>query len=101
MIMYSKQTTNMLNSTKRTSPIQKDVSLARCGTADIGIKHNNYVKTFFVHAGDSLKSKELNDIVSGVIQESDIAKTHKLTYTEFEHVVSRAPDFVNLFHVTI
>ena len=52
-------------------------------------------------AGDSLKSKELNDIVSGVIQESDIARTHELTYTEFEHVVSRAPDFVNLFHVTI
>ena len=54
-----------------------------------------------VRVGDALNSNELSAIASGVIQESDIVKTHKLTYTEFEHLVSRAPDFVNLFHVTI
>ncbi len=54
-----------------------------------------------VHTGDSVSSEELSFIAAGVIQESDIAKTQKLTYTEFEHVISRAPDFIDLFHVTI
>ncbi len=54
-----------------------------------------------MHAGDSVNEDELYEIVSGVMQESDIAKTHRLTYTEFEHVISRAPDFADLFHVTI
>ncbi len=53
------------------------------------------------HAGDSVNDDELYEIVSGVMKESDIAKSRKLTYTEFEHVISRAPDFADLFHVTI
>ncbi len=56
----------------------------------------------YMHAlGDSVSSDELSFIAAGVIQEADIAKTQKLTYTEFEYVISRAPDFVDLFHVTI
>ena len=53
------------------------------------------------HTGNSLEDGEIAAIVSGVIQESDIAQNHKLTYAEFEHVISRAPDFVNLFHITV
>ncbi len=48
-----------------------------------------------------MNDDELYEIVSGVMKESDIAKSRKLTYTEFEHVISRAPDFADLFHVTI
>ena len=53
------------------------------------------------HTGDVLKMSELAAIAAGVFQEADIAKNQHLTFAEFEHVISRAPDFVNLFHVTI
>jgi len=48
-----------------------------------------------------LEIAEIEAIVDGVIQESDVARNHELSYAEFEHVISRAPDFVNLFHITI
>ena len=53
------------------------------------------------HTGTALDATDRAAIIHGVIQEADIAKTEQLTYTEFEHVISRAPDFVNLFHITI
>lgn len=52
-------------------------------------------------AGDGLSESELEAVASGVIEECDISKNKRLSYAEFEHVVSRAPDFVNLFHITI
>ena len=55
----------------------------------------------FLHPGDSLEIAEIEAIVDGVIQESDVARNHELSYAEFEHVISRAPDFINLFHITI
>ena len=55
----------------------------------------------FLHPGDSLETAEIEAIVDGVIQESDVARNHELSYAEFEHVISRAPDFINLFHITI
>ena len=54
-----------------------------------------------VHSGDSLEEVEVDAIVAGVLQESSGARNHKLSYAEFEHVVSRAPDFVNFFHITV
>lgn len=51
-------------------------------------------------AGDGLSESELEAVASGVIEECDISKNRRLSYAEFEHVVSRAPDFVNLFHIT-
>ena len=54
-----------------------------------------------VHSGDSLEELEVNVIVAGVLQESNGARNHKLSYAEFEHVISRAPDFINFFHVTV
>ena len=54
-----------------------------------------------VHSGDSLEELEVNAIVAGVFQESNGARNHKLSYAEFEHVISRAPDFVNFFHITV
>ena len=54
-----------------------------------------------VHSGDSLEELEVNAIVAGVLQESNGARNHKLSYAEFEHVISRAPDFVNFFHITV
>ena len=54
-----------------------------------------------VHSGDSLEEVEVDAIVAGVLQESSGARNRKLSYAEFEHVVSRAPDFVNFFHITV
>ena len=36
-----------------------------------------------------------------VIAESDVISDGSLSFTEFEHVVARSPDFVSLFHITI
>lgn len=54
-----------------------------------------------VRLGDSLEEVEVDAIVAGVLQESNGARNHKLSYAEFEHVVSRAPDFVTFFHITV
>ena len=35
------------------------------------------------------------------ISEADLDGDHRLSYVEFEHVISRAPDFVNTFRIRI
>ena len=46
-----------------------------------------------------LSSEEIEIIVDRVMKESDLDQDHRLSYTEFEHVISRAPDFANVFHM--
>ena len=52
-------------------------------------------------SGDRLAEEKQEEIVRHVMAESDVINDGKLTFSEFEHVVVRSPDFVNLFHVTI
>ena len=33
--------------------------------------------------------------------QADLDGDHRLSYVEFEHVISRAPDFVNTFRIRI
>uniref|UniRef100_A0A914H888 EF-hand domain-containing protein n=1 Tax=Globodera rostochiensis TaxID=31243 RepID=A0A914H888_GLORO len=44
---------------------------------------------------------ELEFIVDRVIEEADLDGDNKISQAEFEHVVSRSPDFIRTFHVRI
>ena len=53
-------------------------------------------------AGDDLKDNELVAIVTHVLRETDVLhSTNYLNYTEFEHMLARAPDFLRLFRIPI
>ncbi len=50
---------------------------------------------------DELKSSEMQLVADKIIEEADLDGDHRLSYVEFEHVISRAPDFVNTFRIRI
>ncbi|XP_002730829.1 calcium and integrin-binding family member 2-like [Saccoglossus kowalevskii] len=50
---------------------------------------------------DELKQEEINVIVKQVLIEADVDQDGKLSYIEFEHVISRAPDFLSMFHIRL
>jgi Ca2+-binding EF-hand superfamily protein len=47
----------------------------------------------------ALSTEEIEVIIDRVMRESDLDQDQKLSYTEFEHVISRAPDFATVFHM--
>ena len=51
--------------------------------------------------GDRIPEDKLEAIAGNVIAECDVISDGSLSFTEFEHVVARSPDFVSLFHITI
>lgn len=60
------------------------------------------VHWFFVDiAGDKLAEDKVDGIANKVLSECDVINDGVLSYSEFEHVVNRSPDFVSLFHITI
>ncbi|XP_077989226.1 calcium and integrin-binding family member 2-like [Glandiceps talaboti] len=50
---------------------------------------------------EELKASEVQLIVNQVLNEADLDEDEKLSYIEFEHVISRAPDFLSLFHIRV
>ncbi|KAK2186548.1 hypothetical protein NP493_196g00006 [Ridgeia piscesae] len=44
-----------------------------------------------------LKPDEMEKLISNILQEADLDQDKALSYAEFEHVISKAPDFVNIF----
>lgn len=48
---------------------------------------------------NQLTTEELKVVVEKVLDEGDIDSDGYLSQAEFEHVISRAPEFVNAFHV--
>eukprot|EP00056_Hartaetosiga_gracilis_P001805 m.47777 g.47777 ORF g.47777 m.47777 type:complete len:191 (-) comp10789_c0_seq1:33-605(-) len=48
-----------------------------------------------------LEEKERDLVADKILEEADLDGDHKLSYVEFEHVISRAPDFVNTFRIRI
>jgi calcium and integrin-binding protein 1 len=69
--------------------------------SDAFLSHSDIEETLLCITGDKLTSDEITTIVNNVIKEVDIDQDEKLSYAEFEHVVSRSPDFVTLFRLTI
>lgn len=50
---------------------------------------------------DQLTTDEIKVVVEKVLDEGDIDSDGYLSQAEFEHVISRAPEFVNAFHVRV
>lgn len=50
---------------------------------------------------NELTEDEIAFIVEKVIEEADLDDDNMLSYIEFEHVISRSPDFLNTFHIRI
>ncbi|KAI8501355.1 Calcium and integrin-binding member 2 [Branchiostoma belcheri] len=44
---------------------------------------------------DELTQEEMNTVVDKILEEADLDDDSQLSYMEFEHVISRAPDFLN------
>ncbi|XP_029845112.2 calcium and integrin-binding family member 3 [Ixodes scapularis] len=50
---------------------------------------------------NQLTPEEVQIVVEKVLEEADMDDDGKLSFTEFEHVITRAPDFISAFHVRI
>uniref|UniRef100_A0A0N5AFM9 EF-hand domain-containing protein n=1 Tax=Syphacia muris TaxID=451379 RepID=A0A0N5AFM9_9BILA len=50
---------------------------------------------------DELSDEEIAFITTRIIEESDLDGDEQISYAEFEHVVSRSPDFIRTFHIRI
>ena len=50
---------------------------------------------------NELSLEEHQQIAEKVIEEADVDGDGKLSYLEFEHVITRAPDFISTFHIRI
>lgn len=48
-----------------------------------------------------LSPEEMAQIVEKVVEEADVDGDGKLSYMEFDHVITRAPDFLSTFHIRI
>ncbi|GLV43137.1 Calcium and integrin binding family member 2 [Carabus blaptoides fortunei] len=48
-----------------------------------------------------LSPEEMTQIVEKVVEEADVDGDGKLSYMEFDHVITRAPDFLSTFHIRI
>ena len=50
---------------------------------------------------DNLNDTQVQETVHQILLESDLDEDNQLSFIEFEHVVSRAPDFANTFRIRI
>uniref|UniRef100_A0A915CU71 EF-hand domain-containing protein n=1 Tax=Ditylenchus dipsaci TaxID=166011 RepID=A0A915CU71_9BILA len=50
---------------------------------------------------DELADEEVEFIIERIIEEADLDGDNQISYAEFEHVVSRSPDFIRTFHIRI
>jgi len=50
---------------------------------------------------NALTPEEVAQVCEMVIEESDIDGDGKLSFVEFEHVITRAPEFLSTFHIRI
>lgn len=50
---------------------------------------------------NELTPEEHELIAENVLEEADVDGDGKLSFSEFDHVVSRAPDFLNTFHIRL
>ncbi|XP_014775000.1 calcium and integrin-binding family member 2 [Octopus bimaculoides] len=58
-------------------------------------------KTLECLTRNELTEKEREIIVNKVLEEGDFDHKGKLSYVEFEYIISRDPEFLNTFHIRI
>ena len=63
---------------------------------------NDLINTIKCLCGpEQLQTYEMELVSDKILEEADLDGDHRLSYVEFEHVISRAPDFVNTFRIRI
>ncbi|ODN03541.1 Calcium and integrin-binding family member 3, partial [Orchesella cincta] len=58
-------------------------------------------KTLQLLTRDELSPDEVSLVSTKVLEEADVDDDGKLSFGEFEHVITRAPDFLTTFHIRI
>ncbi|NXL20456.1 CIB1 protein, partial [Setophaga kirtlandii] len=51
--------------------------------------------------GSQLSSAEMEQLIQNILEESDIDKDGTINLAEFQHVVSRSPDFASSFKIVL
>ncbi|XP_053573674.1 calcium and integrin-binding protein 1 [Bombina bombina] len=51
--------------------------------------------------GTKLSSSEMRQLIANILEESDIDKDGTINHSEFQHVISRSPDFVSSFKIVL
>lgn len=65
------------------------------------ISRDDLEKTLTCLTKNELTDEEKQFVVDKVLEETDLDDDGMLSYIEFEHVISRSPDFLNTFHIRI
>uniref|UniRef100_A0A0B7BLS8 EF-hand domain-containing protein n=2 Tax=Arion vulgaris TaxID=1028688 RepID=A0A0B7BLS8_9EUPU len=48
-----------------------------------------------------LTNDEMQQLIDNIMEEADLDDDKTLSFAEFEHVISKAPDFIKSFHITL
>ncbi|XP_069128281.1 calcium and integrin-binding family member 2-like [Argopecten irradians] len=51
--------------------------------------------------GQKLGDEEMQQLIDNIFEEADLDDDESLSFAEFEHVISKAPDFVNSFRIRL
>eukprot|EP00127_Corallochytrium_limacisporum_P005403 Clim_evm15s204 gene=Clim_evmTU15s204 len=62
---------------------------------------NDLMSTLYCLCGQELTEEQMDTVADKMLEESDLDGDNRMSYVEFEHVISRAPDFVNTFRIRI
>ncbi|CAJ0564430.1 unnamed protein product, partial [Mesorhabditis spiculigera] len=68
---------------------------------DDHLGHDDLSKMIRSLTRDELSDEEVEFIIERIIEEADLDGDERISYAEFEHVVSRSPDFIRTFHIRI
>ncbi|KAI6181972.1 Calcium and integrin-binding family member 2 [Aphelenchoides fujianensis] len=68
---------------------------------DDQLGHDDLSKTIRCLTRDELTDEEVEFIIERIIEEADLDSDDQISYQEFEHAVSRSPDFQRVFHIRI
>lgn len=68
---------------------------------DNHIGPNDIIQAVRLLTNQELSEEDVQQIVEKVIEEADVDGDGKLSYMEFEHVITRAPEFLSTFHIRI
>ncbi|CAP24598.1 Protein CBR-CALM-1 [Caenorhabditis briggsae] len=63
--------------------------------------HDDLSKMIRSLTRDELSDVEVEFIIERIIEEADLDGDSSINFAEFEHVVSRSPDFIRTFHIRI
>ncbi|KAG5894337.1 hypothetical protein JTB14_004381 [Gonioctena quinquepunctata] len=67
----------------------------------IGLEDLDQALLLLTRHTQELTPEDRQQIVEKVIEEADVDGDGKLSYMEFEHVITRAPEFLSTFHIRI